>query len=200
MRLLVPEVLEKVEKAATKEEKILILRQNFSPSILSILQIGFFKNVHMDLPEGRPPFKVDKDIPLGYSPTNIYAESRKFYIWTRPGVNIPRLKKESLFIGLLESVHWKEADVLIAMKDKKFTEMYPSLTFDLLHEAFGEKFPLREKPDSIKEEVEKAIKQIEAGNFVEVNLDTPPVKRRPGRPPGTGKKLKKQTEDLPKSQ
>lgn len=186
MRLLIPEVLEKVEKAATKEEKINILRQNFSPSMLSVLQIGFFKNVHMDLPEGTPPYKTDKDLPLGYGQTNIYAESRKFYIWTRPGVNVPRIKKESLFISLLESVHWKEAEILVAMKDKKFTEMYPSLTFDLLHEAYGEKFPLREKPDAVEVKTEV--------------VSEAPVKRRPGRPPGTGKKIKKQIEDLPKSQ
>jgi hypothetical protein len=192
MRLLIPEILEKVEKAATKEEKIDILRKNFSTSMLSVLQIGFFKSVIMDLPEGTPPYKTDKDLPLGYGQTNIYAESRKFYIWTRGNVNIPRIKKETLFISLLESLHWKEAEVLIAMKDKKFTEKYPSLTFDLLHEAYGEKFPLREKPDYV---------EVSAVTLSPpVSSDSPPVKRRPGRPPGTGKKIKKQIEDLPKPQ
>jgi hypothetical protein len=140
MRLLLPEIFEKVDAAKNEEERINILRVNDSPVLQTVLGISFNPASKMRLPEGKPPFKVDKDLPLGYSPTNLYKEARKFYIWFQPS-NLSKVKLESLFIEMLESVHWKEADILCAMKDKALSALYKNMTEDLVRKTYPTLLP-----------------------------------------------------------
>jgi len=56
------------------------------------------------------------------------------------GTNVPRikqLKKESLWIQLLESLHQDEAEVLDLVKDKKLTDRY-KITKQNVIDAFPE--------------------------------------------------------------
>jgi hypothetical protein len=48
------------------------------------------------------------------------------------------MKREKIFIELLETIHPDEAQVVIAMKDKKFTELYSNITYDLVRQALPE--------------------------------------------------------------
>ena len=73
-----------------------------------ILQINYDERAVMDLPEGEPPFKKNKEQPIGYSETNLYAEFRRFYVRLDRSVNLNKVRKEQLFIQLLEGIHWTE--------------------------------------------------------------------------------------------
>ena len=42
-----------------------------------------------------------------------------------------------MFLGLLESLHEKDADVLIGIKDKKLNNMYKGLTSQMVRESFN---------------------------------------------------------------
>jgi hypothetical protein len=46
------------------------------------------------------------------------------------------MKVESMFIKVLEAIHPKDAEVVIAMKDKKFNGKYKGLTKKLVSDAF----------------------------------------------------------------
>lgn len=135
MHLLVSEILEKVAKAKTKKDKINVLLQNESPILKAVLRINFDPNVVMDLPEGVPPFKREES-PIGHQPTTLNLEYRKFYLWLDPKQNISKLKKEQLFIEMLESLHSSEADVIVSAKDRGLNKMYKGLTESLVREAF----------------------------------------------------------------
>jgi len=145
MKTLVPQVFEEVEKVKTKEEKIKVLRSYDSIALKGVLEINHHPLAKMNLPEGEPPFKKDKDIPYGYSETNLYAEFRRIYIWTRNDVNLPKVRKEQLFVQLLEGIHWQEAEALCLAKDRNLEKKYPSLTYDLVFEAFPGLLPIKEK-------------------------------------------------------
>ena len=67
------------------------------------------------LPEGEPPFKP-ADQPLGMTDTNLFVEAKKMYVFMRE--DLKPIKRESLFVGLLEGIHPDEAKVLIAVKDQ----------------------------------------------------------------------------------
>jgi hypothetical protein len=144
MRLLLPEIFDRVEKAATVEERKKILLQNNNPVLQDVLRFNFHPQAKANLPEGAPPYKREQDIPLGYSASNLYKEARKFYIWYQP-TNLNKIKLETLFIQLLECIHWQEADIVIAMKDKKLSTIYKNVTEDLIREVYPQMLPPRDQ-------------------------------------------------------
>ncbi len=144
MHLLISEVLELVEKASSKKDKVDILKKYEAPVLRGILRINFDPSVKMDLPEGEPPFKKESDRPRGMSPSTLQNEYRRFYIWIDPKTQLSKLKKESLFIELLESIDVSEAEVIILAKDKKLHKKYKSLKEDIVREAFPFTLPPKE--------------------------------------------------------
>lgn len=136
MNLLVPEILDLVEKTKSKADKVQVLKQNETPGVRGILRLNFDTNVKFDLPEGEPPYKKDKDRPIGYQPANLITEVKRFYIWVDPKQNISRLRKEQLFVEMCEGLHYTEAEVLCLAKDRKLKERYKGLNEDLVREAF----------------------------------------------------------------
>lgn len=84
------------------------------------------------LPEGDPPFKPDA-APIGMSPANLYQELRKLYVFCRK--DLTPVRRETLFIQLLENVHPSEAKLILAVKDQELTKLYPKLTHKFVHEA-----------------------------------------------------------------
>lgn len=151
MHLLISEILELLEKATSKKEKIDILKRYEAPVLRGILRINFDPTVKMDLPEGEPPFKKEVDRPRGMSPTTLQNEYRRFYIWVDPKTNLSKIKKESLFIELLESIDVSEAEVVCLAKDKKLHKKYKSLKEDVVREAFP--FTLPPKEQKVKTEL-----------------------------------------------
>ena len=141
MRTTIPQIFEEVEKTNGKDKKIAVLRSYHSPQLEGMLQINFNPDVKLDLPEGEPPFKKDEKIPIGYSETNLYAEFRRMYIWLEPNINLSKIKKEQLFVQMLEGIHWTESEVVCLAKDKKLETRYKTLTEDLVREAFPNILP-----------------------------------------------------------
>lgn len=188
MRYTIPEILELVEKEDDRDVKIAVLRRNDSPVFRQLLQLAYHPDAKMNLPSGVPPFKHDPDLPYGYSETNLYQEARRLYIFTQKNNNLSKLKIESLFIGILEGIHPKEAIFLCAVKDKDLTRLYPSIDYDLVFSAFPGILPKQETP--VKKEVETKETPLVSSN--EPSTDGEPQKRR-GRPKGSKNKINGQT-------
>jgi hypothetical protein len=140
MKLSVPEILEQVVAAPTKAEKIAKLQQFGNPTLKDVLRINFDPNVEIDLPEGPAPYKADKNIPVELTVSNLYNEARRLYIFQpnhpkyNPGVS--RLRKEAIWIQILEGCHYTEAELLNLIKDKKLSSAYKGITAALVSEAF----------------------------------------------------------------
>jgi hypothetical protein len=105
---------------------------------------AFLPDYKMDLPEGEPPFKPTAE-PMGMTPTNMFSEARRMYVFTRK--DLSNVKRESLFISLLEGVHPEEAKVLIAVKDQKLHKMYPKITHKLVSDAGIIPAPIKTKKE-----------------------------------------------------
>lgn len=136
MNLLQSEVLDELEKAKTSEEKVAVLKKYETPVLRALMRLNFDPNAKMDVPEGEPPFKKDVNKPIGYNESNLITEYRRFYIWLDPNINLPKMKKEQLFIELLEGLHHTEAEVLCLAKDKKLQTKYKSLKEKIVREAY----------------------------------------------------------------
>ena len=156
MHLLVSEILDKFEAAKTREEKIAVLQNNVTDPLLVLLRLNYDHLLKMDLPEGEPPFRKDTDKPIGYSESSLQLELRRFYVWLDPATNLPKLKKESLFVNMLEGIHWTEAEALCLAKDRKLQTKYKSLKEDIVREAF----PRALNPKPVKGKAEKKEESI----------------------------------------
>lgn len=134
MKLLIHEVLQKVSNAKRKEEKIELLREYNTPALRSILIANFDDSVISLLPEGDPPFTVN-DAPEGTEHTKLEHEHRVLYHFFKGGSNISNMKREQLFVQLLEGLCEGEAKVVLLMKDKKIGKRY-KITKNAVAEAF----------------------------------------------------------------
>lgn len=127
-------------KAIEKYKEEFLLKVVFAHS--------FLPDYKMDLPEGEPPFRPAAE-PMGMTPTNMFSEARRMYVFTRK--DLSALKRESLFISLLEGVHPDEAKVLIAMKDQKLHKMYPKITHKLVSDVGLIPAPVAKEKKAAKE-------------------------------------------------
>jgi hypothetical protein len=68
--------------------------------------------------------------------TSLREEYTKFYNFIKGGNDsLSSIRRETIFIQLLEGLHPKEAQILCLTKDKKLTDVY-NLPFDLIKEAY----------------------------------------------------------------
>jgi len=132
---LVSEVLAKVSKQRTKAKKIQVLKENESLHLKSILIWNFDDSVISILPEGPVPFDKN-EAPAGTEHTYLAHEHKILYNFIEGGNDfIKPVKREQLFLQLLEGLHSDEAEVICLMKDKKLTDKY-KLTKAVVTEAF----------------------------------------------------------------
>lgn len=138
MILLVHEVIEKAAAAKKKADKINILKKNDTWALKDILRGTFDSKVVWNLPAGRPPYKAALE---ESTPSNLLRRNTqfKYFVKNGPGQKMTQVKRESIFIGLIESIHPKDAELVIAMINKQkpagisravVEEAFPGLLLD----------------------------------------------------------------------
>ena len=115
---LVFEILEATNKARSKDEKIEILRKYETWALKDVLRASFDKAVEFTVPAGAPPY--EPNLPES-TPSNLLRKNTDFQYIVKGGTGdtLPAFKREKLYIGLLESIHPKDAEVVINMVNKK---------------------------------------------------------------------------------
>ena len=132
---LLSEVLAKVSKQRTKAKKIQVLKENESLHLKSVLIWNFDDTVVSVLPEGPVPFDKN-EAPAGTEHTYLAHEYKILYNFIKGGNDFLKpVKREQLFLQLLEGLHEGEAEVICLMKDKKLTDKY-KITKTVVSEAF----------------------------------------------------------------
>ena len=137
MDLLISEILDKVSKAKTKQDKVALLKKHNSSALRMVIKSSFDPKIKWLLPEGDVPFKRN-DAPIGTEHSVLSYESRKLYHYIEGGNSqITQRKKETMFVQMLEGLHETEADVLVAAKDGLLHQMYKGLSANVVKEAFN---------------------------------------------------------------
>jgi hypothetical protein len=140
MRVGIAEFLENVSKLKKRAEKIEVLKANDSFHIRTILQGAFDPRIRWQLPAGVPPYNpttlVDQENVL------IHSCRKLIYFVEGGSPGLKQLKRESMFIELLETVSPSDAKLLCAIKDKKLP--YKGITADIVREAFPDLLPPEE--------------------------------------------------------
>jgi|LakMenE01Jun11ns_1017448.scaffolds.fasta_scaffold9959694_93 hypothetical protein len=125
----VPEMLQRFNDGDT----LTLLKQNFSNESLKMLfGYGFIPKGKWLLPEGTPPYREDA-APVGMARANLWMEIKKFERFMRADLN--KLRREQLFIQLLEELHPLESKLVLAIKDQTIPDLYPNITLDKVVDA-----------------------------------------------------------------
>lgn len=158
------EVLDLVSKQRSKAKKIEALQKHTHISLKTILLWNFDESVISVLPPGEVPYsgfedqassngtlstKITEEVrrmhengsfSLGSSDkqghTTIRREYKNFYMFVKGGNDgMSTIRRETMFINILEGLHPLEAEVLCLVKDKKLSEKY-KITKEIVSEAY----------------------------------------------------------------
>ena len=132
---LVTEILQKVSSAKTKKEKVELLQEYNNNALRAILIINFDESLEFLLPAGEVPF-TPNDAPVGTEHTRLIQEYRGLYRYFKGGdSSIKGMKREQLFVQLLEGLTEEEANLLVSACNKDIQSKY-RVTKAVVAEAF----------------------------------------------------------------
>ena len=146
------EVFDACSKQRTKAKKVEVLKRYAHESVMAVLIWNFDDTIISLLPEGDVPYgntrednsvtgslsdKINDAVSMmsesgstslgsqDQGKASIRAEYKKFYNFLKGGNNgLSGLRRETMFINILEGLHPLEAEILILVKDKRLTDKY----------------------------------------------------------------------------
>jgi len=126
------EVIDMVDKERSRPKKVKILQQHNSVPLQDYLRCVFDDRVQFLLPDTPPPYTPNKE---ESAPSSWRRQNTKLqYLVKGPGNKVQQIKRESIFIQMLEAVHPKDAKLLCEMVNKRTPAR--GLTKKLVQEAF----------------------------------------------------------------
>ena len=138
------EILEAVDSERVKAKKLEILRTHGDDSFKMTMIWNFDESVVSMLPEGNVPYQpvegdvqanIEKGLPQR---TTIRNSAKNFYRFVKGGDDaLNKIKREGLFINILETLPPAEAEILVLVKDKALNTKY-NITKELVAEAYPE--------------------------------------------------------------
>ncbi len=135
---LVSELFKAVHGKKDKKGKADLLSQYKRDDVKALLIWNFDKQIRSAIPEGDVPFKKNEAPINSGGHTRLVHEWRTLYNYIRGGNDqLSQMKRENMFIQLLESLHESEAELLLLVKDKKLQTKY-RITRALVEEVFDE--------------------------------------------------------------
>ena len=158
------EVLDLVSKQRSKAKKIEVLRKYEHVSLKVLFIWNFDDSVVSMLPEGEVPYsgyeeqttssgtlttKISEEVRKMHNTgsfsmgsgdkqghTTIRREYKNFYHFVKGGNNgLNNIRRETMFINILEGLHPLEAEIICLVKDKKLSDRY-KITKELISEAY----------------------------------------------------------------
>ena len=146
------EVFDAASKQRTKAKKVEVLQTYKHPSLVTLFVWNFDSSIISLLPEGDVPYgntgedqqvtgtlsdkindAVGKMSEMGSNSlgsqdqgrASIRAEYKKFYNFCKGGnPSLSNLRRETMFINILQGLHPREAQILILVKDKNLESQY----------------------------------------------------------------------------
>ena len=159
------EVLDAASKQRSKAKKVEVLQKYKHPSLVTIFVWNYDSSIISLLPEGEVPYgntredqnttgtlsgkindAVGKMSEMGSNSlgsqdqgrASIRAEYKKFYNFCKGGnPSLSNLRRETMFINILEGLHPLEAELLCLVKDKKLETKY-KISKEIISTAYPE--------------------------------------------------------------
>lgn len=157
------EVLDLASKQRSNAKKVEVLQKYVDDSLKTILIWNFDQSVISVLPPGDVPYasageqtsfsgtlssKIDDAVSkmneissnslgsMDQGRSSIRKEYTMFYNFVKGGNDgLSPLRRETMFINILEGLHPREAEILVLVKDKRLQEKY-KITHEVVKEAY----------------------------------------------------------------
>ena len=131
------EILHDVSNAETTEAKLELLKQHNSLALRDVLRSAFGATIVCTLPKGLPKYKSSLST-QGIAPADLRRETHRFTYFVKGGKGdaLTQLKRESMFLMLLEGIHPEDAEVVGLCKEKTLPSKFPGITKDLVKAAW----------------------------------------------------------------
>jgi hypothetical protein len=152
----VVETLEMVDEAKTRDEKREILKSRDNYATRALLQLNFHPDVKWHIPKGSPPYTPSQE--ADSTEGSIHFEVKKLnYFVKGGGHDLSMLKRESMYVQLLERVDAKDAKLLISVKDQNLS--YKGLSYKLVRDVWPDLLPEVEEMEDAEVVVEEKPKK-----------------------------------------
>ena len=131
------EILTKVNNAKDKPKKLEVLQKYDTNELRMFLKGAFDDKLEWLLPEGSPPY-TPNEAPVGTEHTWLKQEVKRMFHFLKGGnPQLSQMKRDNMFIQMLEGLSAEEAELLVWAKDGELNKHYKGLTANLVKEAFG---------------------------------------------------------------
>lgn len=112
------EIFEEVANAKNKADKVAILQKNSCGALRDIIRGSIDKTIVWYVPKGKVPYEPGEE---RTAPKNLRKESMKFTYFVKGGKadKINQIKRERIFLEVVESIHPKDAELCVGMINKK---------------------------------------------------------------------------------
>lgn len=133
IRIELYEIFDKFEKLDTRKEKVELLQRFKVSPLTDYLRCVFDPKIEFNLPGGKPPYTPSNE---GNFPSSWHRQNTKlqYFVKGLKGDNMNPIKREVMFIQLLETVHPRDAELIADMANKKTP--VKGLTKKIVQEAF----------------------------------------------------------------
>ena len=131
----VHEVLDLVDSQRTKAKKIQILQEYTDDALKAILIWNFDPTAISVIPSGPVPYK-ENEVPVGTDHTSLRREWKNLYHFLKGGNDtLSTMRRETMFIQMLEGLHPEEAKIICLVKDKDLESIY-KITYEIVQQAY----------------------------------------------------------------
>jgi len=126
------ETLEKIDKLKQHKRKVDQLKEAGDFTLKTIIQGTYTKSIDFKMPPGSPPLEVDDEkddieiVPRELNEMIKFCMNFKYKQWQR----------ETKFMNFLKRISPNDAKVLVAMKDKDLSTLFPTFTEEFIKEVF----------------------------------------------------------------
>ena len=130
------ETLDRVSKAKSRTDKVSILQKESSNALRDVLRGTFDNRIQWNLPAGDVPYNPSSD---ESPPTTLLKQHMNFKFFVkglRESERLTSVKREKLFLDMVETIHPRDAELIVTMINKK--PPMKGITKKLVQEAFPE--------------------------------------------------------------
>ncbi len=135
------EIFDEFSKASTKQDKVNVLANNWSPTLKLVLQLAYRTDIAWSVPGKYPENYKKPDTAPGISFSTLFLELKRMYLFQKGNPKAEQLtdkRRTELLLILLESLEPREADVIIGIlkKDLGVKGLTPKFIKDNIPDIF----------------------------------------------------------------
>lgn len=135
------EIFDEFEEANSKKERMEVIEKNLSHTLTQVFQMAYHPQYEWMISELPENYKTPDTLP-GISISQISAQLRKLYLFQKGNPTSEKLspeKRNELLLQILESLEFREAEVVIGIFKKDLG--VKGLNYKFVKEAFPNLIP-----------------------------------------------------------